>query len=87
MVIKPQSSEDLALMEFVLRLKLEAHPNLAEELKATGKALIIDDCSKRHHGSGLFWGAEKVTNEDGTVWWRGSNNLGHLWMRLRGELQ
>lgn len=86
MVIKPQSSEDLALMEFVLRLKLEAHPNLADELKATGDALIIEDCSKRPHGSGLFWGAEKVTNEDETIWWRGSNNLGHLWMKLRTEL-
>ena len=87
MVVVPQSSDDLGLMELVLRLKLQAHPNLAEELKATGKALIIEDCSKRPHGSGLFWGAEKVTNEDGTIWWRGSNNLGHLWDKLRTELQ
>lgn len=86
MKIKPQSSEDLALMKLVLHLKLQFHPNLRDELKATGDALIVEDCSKRPHGSGLFWGAEKVIKDDGTEWWTGANNLGHLWMEIRTEL-
>jgi ribA/ribD-fused uncharacterized protein len=80
MVIIPQSQEDLRLMETVLELKLDQHPHLRKELQATGDALIIEDCTKRQHGSGLFWGAGLQT--DGT--WLGENHLGKLWMKLRG---
>jgi predicted NAD-dependent protein-ADP-ribosyltransferase YbiA (DUF1768 family) len=87
MVIIPQSSEDLMLMKFVLELKIEQHPALAQELLATDDAMIIEGCTKRPHGSGLFWGAERAIGTDGQPFWRGSNNLGHLWMQVRDELR
>ena len=81
MVITPQSKEDLHLMKVVLELKLEQHPQLRTELESTGDSLIIEDCTKRQHGSGLFWGAG--LQADGT--WLGENHLGKLWMSLRDQ--
>ncbi len=44
-------------MKVCLKLKLEQHPELRDRLLATGDDEIIEDCSKRKRGSGLFWGA------------------------------
>jgi ribA/ribD-fused uncharacterized protein len=82
MKVAPQSAEDLALMEMVLRLKLSQHPELAARLRATGDALIVEDCTLRDRGSSRFWGAV-LDDQDG---WVGENHLGRLWMKLRGEL-
>lgn len=87
MKIVPRSSDDLALMKMILRLKVEQHPYLKRELLATGDALIVEDCSKRPNVSGLFWGAERAVDANGVEWWRGSNNLGHLWVQVRDELK
>jgi ribA/ribD-fused uncharacterized protein len=81
MAVTPQSQQDLDNMMMVLRLKIEQHPQLLAWLLATQDAIIVEDCSKRQHGSGLFWGAALVDGE-----WRGANNLGKLWMQLRTEL-
>jgi len=82
MVIAPQSAEDLALMADVLRLKIEAHPRLREALLATGDEEIIEDCTARQYGSGLFWGAARRAGGS----WFGENHLGRLWMSLRTVL-
>lgn len=82
MVIAQQSGADLALMADVLRLKVAAHPQLAEWLLATGDEEIVEDCTSRPRGSGLFWGAARQA--DGS--WRGENWLGRLWVKLRAEL-
>ena len=82
MVVVPQSEQDLQLMELVLRLKLKAHPGLKTKLLATGDATIIEDCTSRPRGSGLFWGAALQPDET----WKGNNQLGKLWMQLRQEL-
>lgn len=81
-VIVPLSAADVQLMEEILRLKLEQHPHLRGDLKDTGDATIIEDCTARPRGTGLFWGAAKQA--DGT--WKGDNVLGKLWMKLRKEL-
>jgi ribA/ribD-fused uncharacterized protein len=81
-VITPMSDEDVAMMEDVLRLKLDQHPSLRVELAATGDRAIIEDCTSRPRGTGLFWGAAR--QPDGT--WHGENVLGKLWMKLRSEL-
>lgn len=78
MVIVPQSTADVDNMRMVLRLKLSTHPALREELLATGDAVIVEDCTRRPHGSGLFWGAALIDNA-----WTGENVLGTLWMELR----
>ena len=81
--VVPLSDEDLGLMTKVLRLKLEFHPQLKAELLATGDATLVEDCTARPQGTGLFWGAE--LKGDGT--WNGRNALGVLWMQLREELK
>lgn len=82
MVVERLSEQDKANMEMVLRLKLEQHPELKQELLDTGDDTIIEDCSKRAGGSGTFWGAAL---KDGQ--WVGENMLGKLWMKLRKELR
>ncbi|MBI1249013.1 DUF1768 domain-containing protein [bacterium] len=82
MVIVPLSEADLENMRLVLRLKLLQHPKLRTLLLATGDQEIVEDCTKRPRGSGVFWGA---ANRDGE--WVGENWLGRLWMDLRAELR
>ena len=82
MVVEPLSDDDVENMRVCLKLKLDQHPDLRDRLLATGDAEIIEDCSKRKRGSGLFWGAAL---EDGV--WEGTNMLGKLWMELRDEVQ
>lgn len=81
-VVAPRSPQDLDLMRWVLRLKLEQHPNLLLELKRTGRAEIIEDVTARPNESGLFWGA---VLKEGV--WVGQNQLGKLWMEIRGEVK
>lgn len=82
-VVEPKSEEDCNNMMLCLGLKLTHNPQLIDELIATGDARLIEDCSNRPHGSGLFWGASK--NPDGT--WTGQNMLGELWMILRERVR
>lgn len=81
MVVEPMSDADLDNMRLVLRLKLLQHPKLRAFLLATGDQEIVEDCTKRPRGSGLFWGAAEANNQ-----WLGENWLGRLWMELRTEL-
>lgn len=81
--VVPLSPEDLNLMRKVLRLKLAQHPELKQELRKTGERVIIEDCSNRPHGTGLFWGAQNLL--DGT--WKGLNWLGVLWTEVRHEIR
>lgn len=82
MVVAPMSEEDLQNMRQVLRLKVGQHPQLGDWLLKTGDVEIVEDCSKRPRGSGLFWGAAL---KDGR--WQGENWLGRLWMELREDLK
>lgn len=80
MVIQRMSASDLDNMRIVLQLKLEQHPELRRLLVDTGNANIIEDCTRRPHGSGLFWGAAFRGNQ-----WHGENWLGRLWEELRAQ--
>jgi predicted NAD-dependent protein-ADP-ribosyltransferase YbiA (DUF1768 family) len=82
-VVVPQSFDDCANMKLCLALKLTHNPQLIEELRQTGRRMIIEDCTSRPHGSGLFWGAAR--QPDGS--WKGVNYLGCLWMTIRDEIQ
>jgi len=82
MVVVPMSDADLENMRLVLRLKLLQHPKLRDDLFATGDQEIVEDCTKRPRGSGLFWGAALQDEK-----WVGENWLGWLWMELRDELR
>lgn len=77
-VVTPCSVEDIALMRWVLKLKVEQHPELVPQIDDLKGALIVEDVTARPHGSGLFWGAAREA--DGS--WRGENTLGKLWMEI-----
>jgi ribA/ribD-fused uncharacterized protein len=80
---EPHSKKDVMNMKMCLRLKLEQHPQLVQELIDTGDKLIIEDVTARgDKGGNLFWGAMLVDGE-----WVGENMLGKLWMELRKELE
>ena len=84
MNITPMGDEDLDNMRMVLRLKFKWNWNpLERDLLATGDRFIVEDCSNRTGGSGLFWGAKRLP--DGN--WEGKNNLGQLLMELRTEIR
>jgi N-glycosidase YbiA len=80
MVVVPMGLKDLNNMNLVLGLKVEQHPVIKKQLIETGDEEILEDCSKRARGSGLFWGAAL---KDGQ--WQGENWLGKLWMKVRAE--
>jgi len=80
---EPHSKKDVMNMKMCLKLKLQQHPNLVEELINTGDKIIIEDVTARgDKGGNLFWGAMLVDGE-----WVGENTLGKLWMDLRKEHQ
>lgn len=83
MDVVPRSSTDLTLMKAVLLLKIQAHPELKDQLLATGFEEIVEDVTARPNESGLFWGAAK--GPDGQ--WHGTNTLGKMWMELREALR
>ena len=83
LIIQKHSKEDLMNMKMCLKLKLDQHPNLKEELINTGDAIIYEDVTSRgDKGGNLFWGAMLKDGE-----WVGKNALGDLWMELRNELK
>lgn len=77
------SEADLDNMRLCLRLKLDRHPALRDRLLDTDDRTIIEDCTKRQRGTGLFWGA--ALGDDGI--WRGRNWLGTLWAEQRKRLR
>ncbi len=82
MAVIPRSEQDLQNMRFVLRLKIQQHPGLGATLLRTGEEEIVEDCSNRKRGSGLFWGKALVDGQ-----WEGENWMGELWMELRAEMR
>lgn len=81
MQITPLSHEDLENMKFCIKLKLDNHPKLREELKKTGETILFEDVSARPRGNNLFWGA--VLSDGELV---GENMLGKIWMEFRANL-
>lgn len=69
-------------MRICLRLKIEQHQDIKAWLLDTGSSKIVEDCSKRQEGSGLYWGAALVNGA-----WKGRNILGKLWMNERSLLR
>lgn len=81
MCIDQLGPDDLDNMRLCLRLKYDAHKDVREVLESTKGRRIVEDCTRRQRGSGLFWGA--ALREDGL--WHGENWLGRLWEEIRNE--
>jgi ribA/ribD-fused uncharacterized protein len=82
MLVTQLSKEDLDNMRLCLLLKYEAHEDVRECLFSTVGKPIVEDCTNRQRGSGLFWGAALRDGE-----WVGDNWLGVLWMELRDTVR
>jgi len=82
MIVEQLSKQDLDNMRLCLLLKYEAHEDVQECLRSTGTKPIVEDCTSRQRGSGLFWGAALIDEE-----WVGDNWLGVLWMELRDGVE
>lgn len=81
-IINGYSPEVLDLMRRTIRLKIENHPQLQNQLLALPEdSVIIEDASRRGGESAGFWGMRRNGNS-----WIGQNWLGRLWMELRLEL-
>jgi len=63
----------VAIMEDIVRHKLEQNPYILHKLRQTGELLIVEDSPKDD-----FWGWGPKRD--------GRNELGKIWMKLRGEL-
>ena len=64
----------ISIMEELLRLKIEQNPYVKKKLLQTEDYMIVEDFPKDDF---LGWGSNR----------NGQNNLGKLWMKLRGELK
>ncbi len=82
MVVDPMSAADVQNMRLCLKLKLDQHSILNQRLTLTGEEVILEDCTKRPRGSGLFWGAAMKSGV-----WMGENWLGRLWMEFRADIR
>jgi ribA/ribD-fused uncharacterized protein len=78
MLVTPMSEQDLNNMRGVLLLKYAQHADVRACLASTRGLVIVEDCTNRQRGSGLFWGA--ALRDEG---WVGHNWLGRLWMEIR----
>ncbi len=82
MVIRQLGPQDVANMARCIEAKFDAHRDVRTTLMVdTRGRLIVEDCTSRQRGSGLFWGAARIGDE-----WRGYNVLGRLWMALREKM-
>jgi predicted NAD-dependent protein-ADP-ribosyltransferase YbiA (DUF1768 family) len=73
--------KDIQWMRECLWLKIRRYADHMRKLKASHPHRIVEDCTKRPRGSGMFWGAALIDGE-----WVGRNVLGELWMEIREEL-
>lgn len=78
MIVTPCSDEDVNNMIITVEAKLIQN-RLLPLLLATGDAFIVEDCTNRPKGNGLFWGARRVSAFE----WDGKNMLGNILMDLR----
>jgi len=67
-------------MQECLKLKADQHPDIQAKLKATSDKLIVQDCTSHPRGEALYWGMASINGQ-----WVGDNQLGRLWMELRGK--
>ena len=79
MVVIPMSEKDVENMRMCVRLKLEQHPELKEDLIATGNETIYENIGKRNGERHKFWGAKKLSDNEGD----GFNMMGKILMDLR----
>lgn len=74
--------KDVQNMKLCIDLKIAQHPQLKQQLLDTLDKVIIEDCTSRPQGSGVFWGAAYQNGN-----WIGKNILGNILMEKRAQLE
>jgi len=70
---KDWEEKKVAIMEDIVRHKLQQHPYVLHKLLQTGNKLLVEDSPKDDCWG---WGADR----------KGRNELGKVWMKLRAEI-
>ncbi len=81
MVVVPMSPQDVENMRKCVRMKFDQHPDLKKELMKTKGVFIYEDIGNRNGERHKFWGAKKISENDGD----GQNMMGKILMELRDE--
>jgi ribA/ribD-fused uncharacterized protein len=74
--------KDVQNMRLCIDLKIAQHPQLQQQLLDTLDKVIIEDCTARPQGSGVFWGSAYQNGK-----WIGKNVLGNILMDKRTQLK
>ena len=82
MVVVPMSELDVEQMKKCVRMKFDQHPKLKKELMKTKGVFIYEDIGNRNGERHKFWGAKKISENEGD----GHNMMGRILMELRDEL-
>jgi predicted NAD-dependent protein-ADP-ribosyltransferase YbiA (DUF1768 family) len=81
MVVIPMSPQDVENMRKCVKMKFDQHPQLKKELMNTKDAFIYEDIGNRNGERHKFWGAKKISENEGD----GHNMMGRILMELRDE--
>jgi ribA/ribD-fused uncharacterized protein len=81
MVVIPMSPQDVENMRKCVKMKFDQHPQLKKELMNTKDAYIYEDIGNRNGERHKFWGAKKISENEGD----GHNMMGRILMELRDE--
>lgn len=79
MVVIPMSPQDVENMRKCVKMKFDQHPQLKKELMNTKGAFIYEDIGNRNGERHKFWGAKKISENEGD----GQNMMGRILMELR----
>jgi type I restriction enzyme S subunit len=81
MVVVPMSELDVENMRKCVKMKFDQHPQLKRQLINTKDAFIYEDIGNRNGERHKFWGAKKISENEGD----GHNMMGRILMELRDE--
>jgi len=81
MVVVPMTELDVEQMKKCVRIKFDQHPALKKMLLDTVGAYIYEDIGNRKGERHKFWGAKKISENEGD----GHNMMGRILMELRDE--
>ena len=82
MVVVPMTELDVEQMKKCVRIKFDQHPALKKMLLDTVGSYIYEDIGNRKGERHKFWGAKKISENEGD----GHNMMGRILMELRDEL-
>lgn len=81
MVLEPMSDKDIENTRMCVKLKFDQHPKLQFLLSGTEIKMIYEDIGNRNGARHKFWGAKKISDQEGDR----VNMMGIILMELRDQ--